>query len=159
MKKEPEGYLTVEAALILPFTLVVCTFIIYTGFFLYDRVLMKQDAYRAALKGSSLYQADKQERYNQAVDAMEELTGKYVAASYEYRVWVDNSVNVQITGMIRMPFKGLAKLVGDSDWEIEEMARSKMPDPVFFIRTCRQLGIEPQNRQEGEDHDTKRIYQ
>ena len=137
------AYLTVEAAIVLPFTLVVCTFIIYMGFYLYDRTLMKQDAYRAALKGSSLYQADKQERYDQAADHMEGFSGKYIASTYEYRVWVDNCVNVRITGTIHMPFKGLAKLVGASDWEIEAAARSKMPDPVFFIRTCRQLGIEP----------------
>lgn len=141
-ERKLEGYLTLEASLIMPLVLYVCIFIIYAGFYQYDRCIMQQDIYRAALRGSSLYGANQSERYRAAADMMEELTrDNYVAAEYRYEISVRNSVSIFMEGRIRMPFQGLAELTGAREWEIEETAESRRLDPVLFIRTCRQLGI------------------
>ena len=134
--------MTLEASLIMPLVLYVCIFIIYAGFYQYDRCIMQQDIYRAALRGSSLYGADQSEKYRAAADMMSDLTkDNYIAAEYRYEISVRKSVSIFMEGRIRMPFRGLAELTGARAWGIEETAESGFPDPVFFIRTCHQLGI------------------
>lgn len=135
-----EGYFTVEATLIMPVVLYVCIFIIYTGFYLYDKCLMKQDAYRAALAGSSIYRDDNQKVYNAAADAVVNFAeGKYIATDYIAVITVQSKVKVTVSGQITMPFHGLAKLTGKEKWEISESAESKCINPVTFIRMCRTL--------------------
>lgn len=135
-----EGYFTVEATLIMPIVLYVCFFIIYTGFYWYDRCLMRQDAYRAALAGSSIYRDDNQIVYNKAADTIARLTeNKYIATDCTIVITVQSKVNVTISGRIAMPFRGLAGLLGKEEWEISENVESKCINPVIFIRMCRVL--------------------
>ena len=101
--------MTLEASLIMPLVLYVCIFIIYAGFYQYDRCIMQQDIYRAALRGSSLYGADQSEKYRAAADMMADLTkDNYIAAEYRYEISVRKSVSIFMEGRIRMPFRGLA---------------------------------------------------
>ncbi len=138
--RKAEGYFTVEATLIMPFVLYVCIFIIYTGFYLYDRCVMKQDAYRAALAGSSIYRDSNQKVYNAASDMAARLvTDKYIAADYGYIVTVQSKVKVTIEGRLHQPFRGLVSLVGRKEWVISENAESKCINPVVFIRMCHML--------------------
>lgn len=151
------GYLTVEASLIMPVVLYVCIFIIYTGFFMYDRCLMKQDAYRAALRGSSVYRNSNQKVYNTAYEAMSEFAGEqYIAAEWEYEMAVQSTVQVSVKGSIRMPFRGIAELVGAEEWKIQEMAESKCISPVIFIRMCR--GLEREAGQQREKQKREEMY-
>lgn len=150
-----DGYLTVEATLIMPIVLYVCVFVIYTGFYWYDRCLIKQDIYRAALKGSSLYRQSNQESYHAAYDAIEEFTDKkYIAAEWDYEITARGNVNVAATGSIQMPFPGLIKLTGAEHWKIQEKAESKCINPVIFIRMYRGLIslTETENEERGTDY-------
>jgi hypothetical protein len=47
-----DGYMTVEASLVLPMVLCVMVVLLYLGFFLYDRCAMEQDAYLHAYQES-----------------------------------------------------------------------------------------------------------
>lgn len=134
------AYFTVEAVLVFPMVLYVCIFIIYSGFYIYDRCVMVQDAYRAALRGSSLYRQDKQEVYNAAEDTLRALmTDKYIAAEYSFDIVVEQEVKVTVEGNTNMPFRGLELLTGTEEWNMKEEAKSKCINPVFFIRMCRQI--------------------
>lgn len=145
-----EGYFTVEASLIMPVVLYVCIFIIYSGFYLYDKCLMKQDAYRAALAGSSIYRDDNQEVYRVASDTADRLAeGKYIAAEYHFAITVQSKVRVTVRGQIKLPFCSLAGLIGKGGWDISESAESKCINPVIFIRMCRML-----ERKEEEEYVT-----
>lgn len=122
MKKEVSAYMTVEATLIVPFVMYISIFLLYLGFFQYDRCLLRQDAYRAALYGSSIYRTDNGEVYNAAFDRAKQLTeGKYIGADCSITVKVQNQVEVTLTG------------------NSVESGSSKCINPVFFIRSCRQL--------------------
>lgn len=134
------AYFTVEAVLVFPMVLYVCVFIIYSGFYIYDRCVMRQDAYRAALRGSSLYRQDKQEVYNAAEDTLRMLMQeKYIAVECNFTVKVQQEVSITVAGSTAMPFHGLKLLTGTEDWYMEETAQSKCINPVFFIRMCRQI--------------------
>lgn len=135
-----EAYFTVEAVLVFPMALYICVFIIYSGFYTYDRCVIEQDAYRAALQGSSIYRQDNREVYNAAEDTLRTLmTDKYIAADCTFMIRVQQDVSITIEGSTIMPFHGLALLTGQEDWYIKETAKSKCMNPVFFIRMCRQL--------------------
>lgn len=122
MKNRVGAYMTVEATLIVPFVMYISIFLLYLGFFQYDRCLMRQDAYRAALYGSSIYRADNGEVYNAAYDKAEQITEeKYIGTDCSILVKVQNQVEVTLIG------------------NCEESMSSKCINPVFFIRSCRQL--------------------
>ncbi len=140
VNRKTDGYFTVEATLIMPVVLYVCIFIIYTGFYLYDKCVMKQDAYRAALTGSSIYRDDNQKVYNAASDRVVKLAAdKYIATDYSYIITVQNKVKVTIEGRLSQPFHGLASLIGKKKWVISESAESKCINPVVFIRIYHKL--------------------
>ncbi|MCH5270578.1 MAG: pilus assembly protein [Lachnospiraceae bacterium] len=134
------AYFTVEAVLIFPMVLYVCVFIIYSGFYIYDRCVTGQDAYRAALRASSLYRQDNQEVYNAAEDTLRMLMkDKYIAAECNFTIKVQQEVSITVAGSTAMPFQGLKLLTGTEDWYIEETAKSKCINAVVFIRMCRQI--------------------
>ena len=135
-----EAYFTVEAVLVFPLALYICIFIIYSGFYIYDRCVIGQDAYRAALRGSSIYRQDNREVYNAAEDTLKMLmSDKYIAAECSYVIKVQQDADITTEGSTVMPFRGLALLTGQEDWHIKETAKSRCLNPVFFIRMCRQL--------------------
>ena len=134
------GYMTVEATLVMPVVLYLCVFIIYSGVFIYDRCVMKQDAYRAALRGSSISSEDNEEAYLSADKYLETIAAeKYIAAEYSYAVSVKDKVKVTVTGYIDVPFRGFLELTGRTGFTVAETAESKCFNPVLFIRMCRQL--------------------
>ncbi len=52
MKKELEGYMTLEAAMIFPAVFALVIMLLYATFFLYDKCRMTQDLYTAAYRQS-----------------------------------------------------------------------------------------------------------
>lgn len=140
VNRKAEGYFTVEATLIMPFVLYVCIFVVYTGFYLYDKCVMKQDAYRAALAGSSIYRDSNQKVYNAASDMVVRLASdKYIATDYSCTITVQRNVKVTLEGRLSQPFHGLASLIGKKKWVISESAESKCINPVVFVRMCHML--------------------
>ena len=53
LSEKTGGYFTVEAALLLPFVMMSIVFMIFLSFYCYDRCILEQCAYAAALRGSS----------------------------------------------------------------------------------------------------------
>lgn len=165
MKKQfitSDGYMTVEATLIIPMVLYICISIVYIGFFQYDRCVMKQDAYRAALAGSSIYRENNQEVYNASCHMLESYgKEKYIATGCSQEVTIQGSVNVSMEGFVKAPFQGIKDLAGVPGWEIKEQAESKCINPVVFIRLCRQIKDNVDRKKETdeeENEDADRIY-
>lgn len=65
MNKKWNGYLTVEASLIMPVVLFLYLLIILCGFFLYDRCMISQDNYLLAFRGSRFTEAS--ENYGEVI--------------------------------------------------------------------------------------------
>lgn len=141
-KRGGDGYMTVEASLIMPIVLLVICFVIYAGFYQHDRCIMEQAAYRAALRGSSLYGADKEEKYRAAEDTLKELTKDcFAAMNASYEIVMKDRLTITSEGTLKIPLSGLARLVGAGEWTAEKEIGSGLQDPVFFIRVCRRLEL------------------
>lgn len=133
-KSDFSGYLTVEATIIVSIVLYACMFLIFMGLYKYDRCVMEQDIYRAALWSSSLYGANQSEKYRAAADLLAEMTEDgYLAVEERHEIRVRNSVEIVAEGSMSIPLFGETGFTG--------RAESKCLDPSFFIRTCHQLGI------------------
>ena len=83
-----EGYFTVEAALLLPFVIMIIVFMIFLSFYCYDRCILEQCAYIAALRGSSNRFSSTQEAYQEAFTAAEGLIDKKLFAVKELKTTV-----------------------------------------------------------------------
>ena len=71
LTKKVSGYFTVEAALLLPIIIMIIVFMIFLSFYCYDRCILEQCAYAAALRGSSNRFTSTQEAYEEAAGAAE----------------------------------------------------------------------------------------
>lgn len=142
MKKSQTAYFTVEAALILPFTLGVIVFLIYMMFYQYDRCLIEQDIGILALRGTLSNFADK-ERLLQEMQEQETKISldKFVALQREntkFRL-SGNLVIVNGGGKVITPFPDLSFLSGQGGWQIYTEFRNQRISPALFVRTCAKL--------------------
>ena len=78
--KRMTGYFTVEAALLLPFVMMSIVLMIFLSFYCYDRCMLEQCAYAAALRGSSNRFDNTQAAYEEAQRSAEMLIEKKLFA-------------------------------------------------------------------------------
>jgi len=141
-EKTIDGYLTVEATLIMSITLVCVVLLIYIGFYQYDRCLLTQDTYRLALKGSSTQFIDNEEIYHKiSTECKEYYWNKYIGMKVsEPSIEVSGGeVSVEIEGIIKIPF------VFGKTWTISQKSFSKRIVPSKDIRLFRRLQSEEES--------------
>lgn len=138
--QEP-AYFTVEAALIFPMVLLFITTMIFLAFYSYDRCILEQSAYEAALCGAGEHPDDARAAYEAALEAAARLVEDRLLAlrRLEYRVSVTaGEVTVSYSCEINMPFMTwIGRHMSGADFSLEicrEAARSR---PVRTIRGYR----------------------
>ncbi len=136
------AYFTVEAALVLPFTIWIWVSLIYIMFFQYDRCLMEQDVAMLAVRGSASWEWDGAEavdivrRQAAAMDRDRFLAFRYGALTIEM---VLGKLTVAVDGEVLVPFQQLLRWVRKEDWQIQAQYASRRLEPVLVIRSCRKL--------------------
>lgn len=96
--RKEAGYFTVEAALVLPFAMMTIVIMIFLSFYCYDRCILEQCAYAAALRGSSNRFISTEEAYKEAAKAAEDLAAEKLFAVNELKTSVRVSgVKVTVT--------------------------------------------------------------
>lgn len=132
--------MTVEASMIMPFVLYICIFVIYLGFYMYDRCILTQDCYRIALRGSSIYKDDKQIVYKTAYEYMKKITAdKIIIRDFHYEIGVNHQVCVKCYSNYEFPFTILKKIAGKDKWTFEIEEKSSCINTALWIRLCRKL--------------------
>lgn len=137
-----QAYMTVEATFLMPMILGGIIFIIYLGFYLYNCCLLQQAAYTAALRGSLLEERSNSEIRQWTGEELDRLLEQRLLAWKEWGSHVEVSaaeVKVRVWAEGGIPFRGfLSSQIGF--WEYETSADAKRLDPVFYIRTLRNIG-------------------
>lgn len=135
------GYFTVEAALILPMVLLILTTMLFMGFYSYDRCILEQSAYEAALRGSSNRLSTQEEAFAEAESAAQSLlTEKVFAVSgLTYTVTVtQKSVTVAYECNVNVPFiSWLSEYLENVDFNIcvaKTVPRSRPVEKIRLIR-------------------------
>lgn len=154
--KNENGYFTVEAALIFPMALLFTVMMIFLAFYSYDRCILEQSAYEAALRGTGNHIKSAQEAYSKAYQAADTLVEGKLFAMHDFCCDVSVSadfvnVNYHCTG--NMPLMGwLCEYVSGIDLRLNICAEARRCRPTRTIREIRVINklIHEINKEEKE---------
>lgn len=129
---EKDGFVVVEAAVLLPFASILILLLVYLCSYLYQGCYMMQAAYTAAFRGSRYPR--KGEEYVQR--QLDELLERAVLSFGPEEREVENSLlSVKVTLKKNTPFSGLGKAVP----ELLVTQKAFVRDAVTYIRGIRRL--------------------
>lgn len=144
------GYFTVEAALLLPLAIMLVVFMTFLSFYCYDRCVLEQCAYAAALRGSSNCFMTQEDAYEEALLAAEGLVARklYAIRSKKVTVRVSGfSVTVSYDCEVNMPIGNwLKELLGE---EVGHLTVSRQVPRHKTVAILRQIGQQTEEKEEG----------
>lgn len=156
IRKVEKGYFTVEAALIFPMVLLFTVMMIFLAFFSYDRCVLEQSAYEAALRGTGNHIKSAQEAYSEAYTAAGSLVDEKFFAMHDFSYDVSVSadyVTVNYHCVVNMPLMSwLCEYVSGIDLTLDISSDARRCRQTRAIRTCRVVNkqIKEINREAGE---------
>lgn len=143
-KKELSGYFTVEASLILPMVLLFLVTMLFLAIYSYDRCMLEQCAYEAALRGSRNYYQSNVNAYEETQRAAKELMLGKIFAVDELRCTVDvshTSVAVAYECVVKVPLlTWLKQFVTDTEFVISVSKKVPRDRQVAIIRAFQAAG-------------------
>ena len=134
------GYMTVEAGFIVPWAFFIMVFLIYAGFYLYDKCVLFQDVYAVCFRGSIQKEADFQLSYVNA-HLKEQFGQKYFAVEYvDGRVEQSGKeLHTYGTCKVQIPIVNFLTMAGEDRWQIQTSAKAQILNPTKIIRKCRMV--------------------
>ena len=129
MKKEADGYLTLEAAMIFPAIFALVIMLLYVTFFLYDKCRMTQDLYTAAYRRSV-------ERRREAPGQQVDTSGYFMLNGCSAEVGGGNEIRAEASGS--MAPAQLAR-EGGMVMRLTVTMSARRTDPPFSYRRFRRL--------------------
>lgn len=142
MKNTLHGYMTVEAALLMPIVWFSVFFIIFAGFFQYDRCIAEQDGKRIVMRASEMREKDEAKVIRKVMEKGE-LAGKkkllfsnavradlYMSKD-EAKIKMGGKIITVLDGLVRGSMPGVFTYA--AEYGVEKY------DPVGFIRICRRI--------------------
>lgn len=133
--RQPGGYFTVEAALLLPFVIGTIVYIIYFQFFWYNRCLMDQETAMLGVRAVQDTYSDG-EKIKQNLIRWREgfLTDRYI--NWE----ADEPTLICGRGRLSVRQKGSLE-AWNSVWNAETAYENKKIQTSVFLRICRKIGL------------------
>ncbi len=130
-KREFEGYMTLEAAMIFPAIFALVIMLLYATFFLYDKCRMTQDLYTAAYR-QSIVRGGKEGKPD--VDT----GGYFMLSSVEAGVSGGNISTATASGEMA---PALLTGAGEDDrvWELKVTMKARKTDPPYSFRRFRRI--------------------
>lgn len=142
MKNTLHGYMTLEASLIMPFVWLSLFFVIFAGFFQYDRCIAEQDGKMTVLRATEMREKDEAEVIRTVIEKGE-LAGKKkllfsegVQKDFEF---AGDKAKMRISGQIKTILDSLGASGELHIFKYAAEYEAERYDPVRFIRTCRKL--------------------
>ena len=136
--KNMGGYMTLEAAFIIPWTIFLFVFLIYASFYLYDKCVLFQDAYTVCFRAS--VQKEEKSVSEYLSSHMEAQFGKkyFGTGTIEKSVQQsDKEVRVYGECSVKVPFLHFLTMVQTGGWQIQTEAKAQIINPTKVIRKCR----------------------
>lgn len=140
-KGQEDAYFTVEAALVFPMVLLFMTVMIFLAFYSYDRCVLEQSAYEAALCGAGGHPDDADAAYEAAAEAAVRLVQDRLLALHDLQYSVSvtpGKVSVSYTCQVHMPFLAwLGRHTAGTGLPLEVCRQAVRSRPVRTIRGYR----------------------
>lgn len=142
MKNTWNGYMTVEAALLIPMVWFSLFFVVFTGFFLYDRCIAEQDSKIIVMRASQERETDEAKVIRKVMEKGELAGRKKLlfsnAVQKELQVSEDKA-KIKISGRVNTILDSLVKEGFLSVFTYASEYEAEKNDPVQLIRTCRRI--------------------
>lgn len=142
MRNTWNGYMTVEAALLIPIVWFSLFFVIFTGFFLYDRCIAEQDSKIIVMRASQEREADEAKVIRKVMEKGELAGRKKLlfsnAVQKELEISEDKA-KIKISGRVNTILDSLVKEGFLSVFTYASEYEAEKSDPVQLIRTCRRI--------------------
>lgn len=136
------AYFTLEACLIMPFVFGVIVFIMYVGFYSYNKCLLRQDTYRLLIRGGQVKNASNEE----VINKIKEEESRWYYDKYVICLWEDkiirverDSINISNNGRMKVSIPFVEEIVGDNVWKMSIDAKANRIHPIDTIRSCRKV--------------------
>lgn len=142
MKNTWNGYMTVEAALLIPMVWFSLFFVIFAGFFLYDRCIAEQDAKIIVMRASQERETDEAKVIRKVMEKGELAGRKKLLFSNTVQKELhisDDKAEIKISGRVNTILDGLAKGESLSVFAYASEYETEKNDPVRLIRACRRI--------------------
>ena len=132
------GYMTLEAAFIIPWTVFLFVFLIYASFYLYDKCVLFQDAYTICFRAS--VQKEENGVSDYLSSHMEERFGrKYFGVGKVEKSAQKSDKEVRVYGAcsVKVPFPHFLTMPQTGGWQMQTEAKAQIINPTEVIRKCR----------------------
>ena len=141
LKRTVKGYMTVEAAFLITWTMFLFVLLIYLSFYSYDKCVLFQDAYTVCFRGSIQKEEDQVVPYITA--HMQEQFGRKYFGVGKVQGTVDRNGNTtSVTGecQVKVPIRQSFTMNDREGWKIKTKAKAQIINPTKIIRKCRWVG-------------------
>lgn len=138
--KKVNGYMTVEAAFMIPWVIFLFVFLIYASFYLYDKCVLFQDSYTICFRASIQKEENGVAGY---IDShMEKQFGKKYFGVGRVDAHMQQSaheVSVYGSCSVKVPFGHFLAMAKEEGWLIRTQAKAQIINPTKIIRKCRMV--------------------
>ena len=132
------GYMTVEAAMIVPAVFILVVMLLYLMFYMYDRCIMTQDLYTAAYRRSIERGRSKAGATQQAGDTQVDTSRYFMLSSCSCSV--QGGSRVKGSGEASMNVPGAAAFPGVQErWGFRVLMEARKTDPPLAFRKYRRV--------------------
>lgn len=132
------GYMTVEAAMIVPAVFILVVMLLYLMFYMYDRCIMTQDLYTAAYRRSIERGRSKGGATQQAGDTQVDTSRYFMLSSCSCSV--QGGSRVKGSGEASMNVPGAAAFPGVQErWGFRVLMEARKTDPPLAFRKYRRV--------------------
>ncbi len=139
---QPDAYFSLEACLIMPLVFYFICFLIYAGFYQYDRCLLYQDTYRLLIRGSQVKFADSAE-VSQKIQREDAgwYYEKYVLCNFGKKMIEVDYGNIHLSqeAALAVSFPVIVRWTGKDAWGIRVDVTGGRIRPTDTIRNCRKV--------------------
>lgn len=138
MKIRAKGFMTLEASLIITWTVFLFVLLIYLSFYSYDKCVLFQDAYTVCFRGS--IQKEEEQVVPYIDEHMQKQFGKKYFGVGRVTGTVDRNGNTtSVTGecQVKVPVRQHFTMYDKTGWQIRTKARAQIINPTKLIRRSR----------------------
>lgn len=141
LRRTAKGYMTVEAAFLITWTVFLFVLLIYLSFYSYDKCVLFQDAYTVCFRGSIQKEEDQVVPYINT--HMQQQFGRKYFGVGKVQGTVDRNGNTtSVTGecQVKVPIRQFFTMHDRTGWKIKTKAKAQIINPTKVIRKCRWVG-------------------
>lgn len=133
---------TLEAAIIVPFIVIIIMLLLYLSFFLHNRCVISQITYISALRGCLSEETGEKREQELLKEEKDLLQGRTIVGNgtnLEHKI-ENEKVTVNGVNCLNIPFAALTKEFRlKNSWTFSVKYKAENIDAVTFIRRCRKL--------------------